>query len=48
MDADTKRKAFLRLRRIEGQVQGGQRMLEPEGWERTGTGQEDRGKERLE
>jgi DNA-binding FrmR family transcriptional regulator len=28
MDADTKRKAFLRLRRIEGQVQGVQRMLE--------------------
>jgi DNA-binding FrmR family transcriptional regulator len=28
MDADTKRQALTRLRRIEGQVQGVQRMLE--------------------
>jgi DNA-binding FrmR family transcriptional regulator len=28
MDADTKRQALARLRRIEGQVQGVQRMLE--------------------
>jgi len=28
MDADTKRQAIARLRRIEGQVQGVQRMLE--------------------